>query len=194
MFVLTDDLQEQAALYASGALTATERAQFELVLEFHHPLRDFTDGLLEVAAAATFAKPPVDAELPLAPLKSRILGLLDDRVQLARQDGFVMTGPDGLVSWVNESFSGMCGYTLEELKGRKLGPILQGEITDQKAVGRIREAVQKREPVTEALVNYHKNGAPYWVALNITPIFDSNRELLWFVARETELPERVVVA
>lgn len=194
MFVLTEDLEEQASLYASGAMTATQRAQFELVLEFHTPLRDFARGLLEVAASAVAALPKRDFPAPDRALKSRILGALDDRVQRLREDGFVMTGPDGLVSWVNDSFSGMCGYSLAELKGKKLGPILQGQLTDPVAAGRIREAVRQREPVTEALVNYHKNGTPYWVALNITPIFDSSRELLWFVARETELPERPVAA
>jgi len=194
MFPLTQDLEEQASLYASGAMTALERAQFELVIEFHDPLRDFTRGLLEVTASATLALPVRRTTSPSGSLKSRILGALDDHRQASRRDGFVMTGPDGLVSWVNDSFSAMCGYSLRELQGKKLGPILQGKQTDPAAVGRIREAVHKREPVTEALVNYHKNGTPYWVALNITPIFDSNRELLWFVARETELPERAVAA
>jgi PAS domain S-box-containing protein len=194
MFVLTEDLQDQASLYACGVMTAQERVQFELVLEFHKPLRDFTRGLLEVSALAATALPKTATASPSCGLKSRILTALDTHRQSSRQDGFVMTGPDGLVSWVNDSFSAMCGYSLAELQGRKLGPILQGKQTDPVAVGRIREAVRKREPVTEALVNYHKNGTPYWVALNITPIFDSNRELLWFVARETELPERLIAA
>jgi len=194
MFVITEDLEEQASLYACGAMNAVERAQFELVLEFHDPLRDFTRGLLDVMASATRALPKRSNPLPSASLKARILGALDSRVQPSQREGFVMAGPDGLVSWVNDSFSAMCGYSLQELQGKKLGPILQGKQTDPAAVGRIREAVANREPVTEALVNYHKNGTPYWVALNITPIFDSNRELLWFVARETELPERAVAA
>lgn len=194
MFVLTEDLEEQASLYACGSMTASERAQFELVLEFHDPLRDFTRGLLEVTASATLPLPARRIPSPSAALKSRILGAVDGQAQSSRRDGFVMTGPDGLVSWVNDSFSAMCGYSLQELQGKKLGPILQGRQTDPAAVGRIREAVRKREPVTEALVNYHKNGTPYWVALNITPIFDSSRELMWFVARETELPERAVAA
>jgi PAS domain S-box-containing protein len=194
MFPLTEDLEEQASLYASGAMTALERAQFELVIEFHEPLRDFTRGLLEVTASATLTLPVRRTPSPSGSLKSRILGALGDHRQACRQDGFVMTGPDGLVSWVNDSFSAMCGYSLQELQGKKLGPILQGKQTDPAAVDRIREAVNNRVPVTEALVNYHKNGTPYWVALNITPIFDSNRELLWFVARETELPERAVAA
>jgi hypothetical protein len=31
-----------------------------------------------------------------------------------------MCGPDGLVQWINPDFSAMCGYTLEELRGKKL--------------------------------------------------------------------------
>ena len=37
--MLTEFLQDQAALYASGSMNEREREQFELVLEFHDELR-----------------------------------------------------------------------------------------------------------------------------------------------------------
>ena len=39
--MLSEFLQDQAALYAAGTMTAAEREQFELVLEFHEELREF---------------------------------------------------------------------------------------------------------------------------------------------------------
>ncbi len=56
---------------------------------------------------------------------------------------FVMTGPDRLVQWVNPAFVEMCGYSLEELKGKSLGPILQGEKTDPVIAARMRQAVHE---------------------------------------------------
>jgi PAS domain S-box-containing protein len=190
---LTEQLEEQAALYAAGALSARERAQFDLVLEFHHELRMLVRSFEELAAAAVLATQPNDLK-PSPALKDRLLGLLDDRAQQRQDHGFVMAGPDGLVQWVNESFTAMCGYTLDELKGRRLGPILQGEHTDKATAARMREAVRTHRPCSEALVNYHKNGSPYWVSINITPLHDADGKLLWMVAREIELPERTIAA
>ena len=98
-----------------------------------------------------------------------------------------MSGPDGLVQWINPAFSAMCGYTLEELRGKKLGPILQGEKTDRETAARIREAVHARRACRETILNYHKSGLPYWVEISITPICNESGEPLWLVAREREV-------
>ena len=183
-------LQERAALYVSGAMTTQERGEFELVLEFHPELRAFTAALAEVAAALTLHSLPRDAPAPSPGLKARILAALGDRPQSTAPDGLVMTGADGLVQWINPAFGDMCGYALEELRGKKLGPILQGEKTDRATAERMRRAVHEVRPCRETILNYHKNGAPYWVEIAITPICDDAGQPLWLVARERELPGR----
>ena len=100
-----------------------------------------------------------------------------------------MSGPDGLVQWVNPAFTAMCGYTLDELRGKNLGPILQGEKTDRETAARMRRAVKEYQPCRETILNYHKNGEPYWVEIAITPILDDAGTPLWMVARERELHE-----
>lgn len=78
----------------------------------------------------------------------------------------------------------MCGYSIDELRGEKLGPILQGEKTDPAAVSRIRSALHGLRPCRETVVNYHRDRSPYWVNITITPILDDERQPLWYVARE----------
>ena len=99
-----------------------------------------------------------------------------------------MTDPDRLVQWVNPAFVEMCGYSLEELKGKSLGPILQGEETDPVAVARMRRAMHEYQSCREQVINYRKNGSSYLVDISITPILDDAGAPLWFVARENELP------
>ena len=50
---MNEFFQERAALYVSGMMTAQEREEFELVLEFHDELRAFTAGLAEVGTSVT---------------------------------------------------------------------------------------------------------------------------------------------
>ena len=102
-------------------------------------------------------------------------------------EGFVMTGSDRLVQWVNPAFTAMCGYSLDELRGKSLGPILQGEKSDRGAIARMRSALHARRPCRETLVNYHKDGSAYVVDIEITPILDEEQQPLWFVARERKL-------
>lgn len=183
--------EEQAALYASGMMTPQEREHFELVLEFHHELRDFVHGLSEVGTALTLAAVRSSGPSPSPQLKARIMGTLLDRPQQTTPDGLVMCGPDGLVQWINPAFGAMCGYTLEELRGRRLGPILQGEETDRATVERMRRAVHACRPCRENVLNYHRSGRTYWVEIAITPIFDEAGQALWLVARERELHKGV---
>ena len=189
--MLSELLQDKAALYMSGAMTAEQREEFELIVEFNDELREFAGGLAEVTAAMTLATLRRGGQVPSPATKARILDAVADRPQQTNPEALVMSGPDGLVQWVNTSFSVMCGYTLDELRGKKLGPILQGEKTDREAAGRMRRAVHDYRPCREIILNYHKNGTPYWVEIDITPIFGEAGKPLWLVAREREVTDRV---
>lgn len=184
--MLSELLQERAALYVSGAMTAPERENFELILRFHEELGTHVNALQEVSTAVVLsrltAKPAVSAAL-----KARIFGSLDTHPRETEQECVVVTGPEGLVEWINPAFTAMCGYSLTELKGRKPGQLLQGPETDAAAVDRIRLAVRNRLPCREQLVNYHKDGTLYRVDIAIAPVLDDAGHPLWFVATEREL-------
>lgn len=179
-------LQDRAALYVSGAMTEEEREQFELVLVFHEQVREFVDDLQEVGTAIALSDTLPD-RAPSADLKDRVLRAAVERSQQAVAEGFVVTGPDRLVQWVNPAFVEMCGYSLEELRGQNLGPLLQGEKTDPNSAARMRTAIHENRGCHEQMINYRKDGSPYWVDIAITPILDDEGGPLYFVAREREL-------
>jgi PAS domain S-box-containing protein len=174
-----------AVNYVSGGLTATQRECFEVILEFHHELKAQVSGLQGVVTAVVMETVPRIA--PPESLKARLLGLLAGLPPM-ELEGRVATDPAGLVEWVNPAFTAMCGYTLEELKGRKPGHLLQGPATDVATVERIRGALRARTACRETMVNYHKDGSPYHVEVSIDPILDDEGQPLWFVARERKLP------
>jgi PAS domain S-box-containing protein len=189
--MLTDFLQDQAALYASGAITASEREQFELILEFHHELRDFVVGLAEAGTTLMLATQPRGIARPAPSLKEHISGTIASRPQHVTPDGIVVSGPDRLVEWVNPAFSAMCGYSFDVLRGNNLGPILQGPKTDRETAARMRSAVHECRPCRKTIINYHKNGSPSWAEVAITPILDDAGQPLWLIARERDVSDRV---
>jgi PAS domain S-box-containing protein len=189
--MLDEPLQDLAVNYVSGGLTATQRECLEVILEFHHELKAQVRGLQGVVTSVVMETVP--RVTPPESLKARLLGTLAG-LPPVEPEGWVATDPAGLVEWVNPAFTTMCGYTLEELKGRKPGHLLQGPATDPDAVERIRRAVSVRTACRETLVNYHKDGSPYHVEVCIDPILDDEGQPLWFVARERKLSASGVVA
>lgn len=191
--MIDEQLQEESALYATGVLSEADREQFAALVEAHAELRQFVVGFEEAIAATLLATTPANLPSPSAGLKARILAQLDALPQAKKpsESGFVITGIDGLVQWVNPVFTEMCGYTLEELRGRKLGALLQGSETDQATAARMRDAVHAHRPCSERILNYHKNGQPYWVEIAIQPIADSAGETRWFIAHERELTDLI---
>jgi PAS domain S-box-containing protein len=102
----------------------------------------------------------------------------------------IITDADGAIDWVNPAFEDRTGYTLDEVRGRTPGSILQGADTDPDAVDRIRAAIREQRPVSEELLNYSRSGTPYWVTLNLTPVFDVNGVLERFIAVQADITER----
>lgn len=99
----------------------------------------------------------------------------------------VETDEQGRIISTNPAFSALCGYSFQEIRGRKPGSFLQGEGTDPASVAAIRRALKRREPVEVDMVNYHKNGSPYRVHISIVPIFDSRGRHTGFRAIERKI-------
>jgi hypothetical protein len=90
--MIEESLQEQAALYATGALSALEREQFESTLEFHRGLPELVAELEEISAALLVATLPTRLPRPSAELEGRLLRRLRGRKQHAA--GTEMTKPE----------------------------------------------------------------------------------------------------
>lgn len=102
----------------------------------------------------------------------------------------IITDREGFIEWINDGFEQITGYTLEEIKSRKPGEFLQGALTNRQTVRSIREALRAKEPFQGEILNYHKNGDSYWLALNINPIFNDSGELVHFIAIESDISDR----
>jgi diguanylate cyclase (GGDEF)-like protein/PAS domain S-box-containing protein len=102
-------------------------------------------------------------------------------------DSVVFADAAGKTIWVNEQFIALTGYTLEDMVGRKPGSVLQGPDTDPATIAEIRAAIARRIPITCEILNYRKDGSPYWIKLTITPLFDQNDSLRGFISIERDV-------
>nr|AML76342.1 putative LOV domain-containing protein [Chloromonas rosae] len=79
------------------------------------------------------------------------------------------TLPDCPLIYASEGFYQMTGYGPTEVLGHNCR-FLQGEGTDPKEVQKIRDAMKKGDAVSVRLLNYRKDGTPFWNLLTMTPI------------------------
>jgi len=97
--------------------------------------------------------------------------------------------PGPRIVYVNDAFERLTGYTRDEVIGRN-PRMLQGPLTQRGELDRINVALRRAEPVQAELINYHKDGTPYWLAIEIVPVFDSAGVATHFVAIESDISER----
>jgi len=101
--------------------------------------------------------------------------------------GVIITDANGLTEWINDGFEKMTGYTFEELKGKIPGKILQGPDTNMETIHAISEALEEKIPIETDILNYKKNGDPYWIKLQIQPSFDSDGNLANFISLQNDI-------
>lgn len=74
--------------------------------------------------------------------------------------------PGPRIVFVNAAIERMTGYKKEELLG-KSPRILQGPDTDREALKRIRTALDTQTPSHEEILNYTRDGKPFWLEMRI---------------------------
>jgi PAS domain S-box-containing protein len=92
--------------------------------------------------------------------------------------------PDNPIVYVTPEFETHTGYRREEVLGRNCR-FLQGVDTDPITVGKIRNAIDRMLPIEVEILNYRKNGAPFWNNLSLRPVFSEVGKLTSFVAAQT---------
>jgi PAS domain S-box-containing protein len=106
------------------------------------------------------------------------------------QNSVVITDAEGRIEWVNEAFSRITGYTLEEVKTRKPKDFLQGpERNQEPEFELLKQALSKKENVQVVLINYTKEGKPYYNQLEITPIFNAEGRVINFISLQKDITE-----
>jgi diguanylate cyclase (GGDEF)-like protein/PAS domain S-box-containing protein len=126
----------------------------------------------------------LNAELRLT---STALARLNDMVVIAK----VVPEPGAVqpIIFVNDASLRRSGYARDEVIGRSMR-MLHGPDTDPATVKRIVAAMEREEPVTAELVNYTRDGAPYWVEMEMLPFSSEGADITHWVVIGRDITER----
>ena len=136
--------------------------------------RDITD---RVAAEEALRQSEVEAR-KLSMVASRTKNLV------------IIADADGYIEWVNDAFIQITGYQLDEVVGRRPGDFLQGPETDSTTVEMMSTMLRQKSGFEAELINYTRENEPYWLSIEVQPVYDDQGELINFIALETVITER----
>ena len=116
-----------------------------------------------------------------------------ERIVDASEDGIVVAeqeGDENILIYVNRGFERLTGYSADEILYRDCR-FLQNDDRDQEALQSIREALKEGRPSREVLRNYRKDGSLFWNELSITPVYDEDDKLMYYIGVQKDVSERV---
>ena len=109
-------------------------------------------------------------------------------------NGITLSDPDkedNPIVYANKAFEKITGYSKEETVGRNCR-FLQGQERDQEELQQIRDAIKNAKPVEVTLKNFRKNGELFYNRLSITPLFDNEGHLIYFLGVQYDVTEQIL--
>jgi PAS domain S-box-containing protein len=105
------------------------------------------------------------------------------------ENGVIITDKNNTIEWVNDGFTRLSGYTIEEVAGRSHNKTLMGPLSDMAAIANLEFTLAQKLNFSGELLQYHKDGSTYWVQINITPIIE-NGEVNKYIYIESNITEK----
>jgi len=114
---------------------------------------------------------------------------LKDRALEATSEGITITDarlPDHPVIYVNPGFERLTGYSADEIVGRN-ARFLQSGKADQETKRKLREAIHGEQGCCVEILNYRKDGTPFWNRFSITPVRDAAKAVTHYIGVHTDV-------
>lgn len=109
------------------------------------------------------------------------------------QQNFVVSDPnlpDNPIVFASAGFYRLTGYSASEVIGRNCR-FLQGPGTDPTSIAIIREGIAAGKDVATCLINYRKDGTPFWNQFFVAPLRGVDGRIVNFVGVQCEVSEDI---
>ena len=90
--------------------------------------------------------------------------------------------------YINEAFAKLTGFQHKEIVGKNCR-FLQGELSNKETIAQLKKAITARECCFYDLLNYKKNGVPFWNRLVLFPAGYSEDDIAFYVGIQINIFE-----
>jgi PAS domain S-box-containing protein len=104
-------------------------------------------------------------------------------------NAIVITNRQGEITWINQAFTELTGYSAEEVKGKTL-KLLNSGMHPPEFYADLWNTILDGKTWRHELVNRRKNGTTFIEEMTITPVLDEKREIVHFIAIKQDVTEK----
>jgi len=94
------------------------------------------------------------------------------------------------ILWVNPAMEAITGYSSAEMLGRN-ARFLRGPDTAAAAVASIREALEKQRTLRVTLLNYRRDGSPFWNELHLSPLHQAEGDVVAWIGTASNVTQHI---
>ncbi|UWQ83257.1 ATP-binding protein [Leisingera caerulea] len=123
------------------------------------------------------------AELSAQQMQAKRLALVAENAN----DSVMLMDREGRITWVNESFTRITGYSFDEALGRLPGDLLNSGRTDSATIRLLQDSVREARPVRVEICNRRKDGQHVWIETSQVAMRNSAGELETLIAVERDI-------
>lgn len=98
--------------------------------------------------------------------------------------------PEQPLTYANPSFERITGYPRAEILGRNCR-FLQGPETDPDHRARLREAIAAGSACEVRILNYRRDGTPFWNEVSLSPVHDAEGRVTHFVGIQNDVTAQI---
>lgn len=111
-------------------------------------------------------------------------------VASANLNGIVFTKPDGKISWCNDAYLKLCGFSREEVIGKTPIEVGKCEHTDKEGLKKMTVPFFNGEMFDVDLLHGRKDGSYFWAKTKGQPILDSEGKVSEYFAMVDDITEK----
>jgi len=199
--IITDiNMPKMDGLTMVEKIRKTDKNISVLVLSAHNESEFFIKSIK--AGVDGYLLKPIDVEQFLAVLSKVIekiqlreaaeknLHILNQYQEVANKSVIVSkTDLKGIITYVNDRFCNISGYSEEELIGKNHNIIRHPDVPKE-AFRELWETIRDKKDIWQGTVkNRAKDGSPYYVKATIKPLVDKDDNILEYIAFRTDITE-----
>ncbi|KAM0435811.1 hypothetical protein ACHAPT_002699 [Fusarium lateritium] len=94
------------------------------------------------------------------------------------------------IAFASDEFEDLTGYSRNEVLSHNCR-FLQGPQTDREAISRVRAAIWRNDECTELILNFRKDGTPFWNLLFLCPLVDASGKLRFYLGAQIDVSSSI---
>ncbi|MEN9597720.1 MAG: hypothetical protein RL596_31 [Bacteroidota bacterium] len=86
----------------------------------------------------------------------------------------ILCNPENQITWVNDAFVKVTGFSMREVMGKKPGSFLKGAETNKETLQKIKRVIEQGRGIRSEVLYYTKSGSKLWLDIMIETIYDKD--------------------